>query len=742
MSLKTCRPLVSHLLRVTGLSQVQENQEKRAKRINNTLSEFRTQLTSQLAKNASRVPGFARKQAGVPRGSDGLASIVVVSILIVLITLISLGFARLMSRATHNALNNQLSTAANYAAQSGINDAISYLKANPDANATKCSDLSGQQAFANSNLSGDGVTQYSCVLINEGPTTLQYQNLPPDQSQIVKATTSSSPDQFLFSWQGSDRTKTSQPAGVGTNLQDITTWNTNNYTPILRVSLYPIPADGSLAGVEAASKTFFFYPTSAGGNVTKIPYTTADGSLVSANCGTKNLNGFNGTADYDCNVVINALSSAGASYYYLRLTPIYGQSDVEVQANDTGNKVTIFSNAQAIIDVTGKSGNAVKRLEARVDISGTGSTSTGNINPTDTAAPEYALRQAMAICKRLNVSGSNVTIDSSYCGLNIQNPPSQVPTVTTTSPVPFSGPSNGASPFTKFGGSINPNGLATHAYYRWAGNPQNTAPPWGSSPFSNAPTAGSQPNTSAGCTLYTATFSAGSGSTVVNDSRVAVYKGDGATHVYHFNCGTDTYYYQLCASNSAGTACGDEVRFTLGSNPSSSSSSSSSSSGSSSGGSSSGGSSSGGTSCSVPSVSGSGYVVSVSGSCPYNFASVSVKYCPSGGGGPQTANASQGWSTSGSFDFFGNFGWAHPYTASATGSDASDASGSNAKSNNTNWSPPGDSGCTNPSGSSSNGNPSSSSGSSSSSSSSSSSGGSQTCKNGAINPPLCNNFAN
>jgi len=650
------------------------------------------------------------------RSQDGLASIVVVSVLIVLVTLISLGFARLMSRATHNALNNQLSTAANYAAQSGINDAISYLKANPSANATKCSDLSGQQAFANSNLSGDGVTQYSCVLINESPTTLQYQNLPPDQSQIVKATTSSSPDQFLFSWQDSDRTKTSQPSGPGTTLQDITTWSANNYTPILRVSLYPIPASGALSGVEAASKTFFFYPTSAGGNVTKIPYTTTDGSLVSANCGTKNLNGFNGTADYDCNVVINALSSAGASYYYLRLTPIYGQADAEVQANDTGNKVTIFSNAQAIVDVTGKSGNAVKRLEARVDISGNGSTSTGNINPTDTAAPEYALRQAMAICKRLNVSGSNITIDSSYCGLGVQGP--QPPSVVTDDPVPVDGAPNG-NPNTQFGGTVNPNGQATTAYFQWSINGSLPPPP------SNGPL----------CTLSTASFSAGSGSSATHYLKAGIYGGDNATHVNFFNCNSNTYYYRFCASNAAGATCGQEVQFTLGGSSSSSSSSSGSGSSSSGSGSSSGGTSSGGTSCSVPSVSGSGYVVSVGGSCPYHFVSMTATYCPSGGGGPQTAGASQGWSTSGSFDFSGNFGWAHPYTASATGSDASDASGSNAQSNNTGWSPPGDSGCTHSSSSSSSGAP-------SSSSSSSSSGGSQTCKNGAINPPLCNNFAN
>lgn len=390
----------------------------RAVRITDTLSRFRTQLTPQFTK------GFVGKQDKALRGSDGLASIVIVSVLIVLITLVSLGFARIMSRASHNALNNQLGAAANYAAQSGINDAVKYLQANPNAVADDCKDLSAVGEFANANLSGDNTTEYTCVLINQNPPDLQYQQIPPSQSQVVKATTAAMADQLMFSWQSTNRTKNALPPSGSTPLQSVVSWSNSNYAPIFRVTLYPIPSDGQLAGVQSASKTFFFYPTNGAGQVTNIPYSTADASLQPVNCATKTVAGFSGTADYDCNVVINNLSNAigGLSYFYIRMTPIYAQADVKVQANAVGQQPTNFVNAQAIIDTTGKSGNVVKRLQARVDIGSSSGSSSGNISPTDEAIPEYALRTAMAVCKRLNI-GPNATVESSYCNLSITPPP-------------------------------------------------------------------------------------------------------------------------------------------------------------------------------------------------------------------------------------------------------------------------------------------------------------------------------
>src|SRR3990167_7080488 len=72
---------------------------------------------------------------------QGIASFIVVFVIVILISLVSLGFARLMDRALRDVTNNQLSAAADYAAQSGLNDAIAYVKQNPDTTVTDCKAL-------------------------------------------------------------------------------------------------------------------------------------------------------------------------------------------------------------------------------------------------------------------------------------------------------------------------------------------------------------------------------------------------------------------------------------------------------------------------------------------------------------------------------------------------------------------------------------------------------------------------
>src|SRR3954470_23947004 len=59
---------------------------------------------------------------------EGMASIGLVSILVIIMTLISIGFARLMNRNLTNSANRQFSSAATYDAQSAINDVSAYLK--------------------------------------------------------------------------------------------------------------------------------------------------------------------------------------------------------------------------------------------------------------------------------------------------------------------------------------------------------------------------------------------------------------------------------------------------------------------------------------------------------------------------------------------------------------------------------------------------------------------------------------
>jgi len=391
------------------------------------------------------------------KGQKGMASIVVVSVLVVIMTLISIGFARIMSRTVSNATNRQLSTAATYAAQSAINDVSAFIKTNPTAYSDTCNGsgtLIGKTGapgpfYYDSNLSGDTTktAHYTCLILNQTPGDLQYGQIDANLPRVVKLSTSAfstpttgSLEKLLFSWQS---TNPSLVAGYPTNvcpsttvingvticssssLKDETSWdnassgickdaanNPSECIPILRLTLYPIPVGGgSLANVQANSKTVFLLPQAGAGTVQNIGYTAIpDGALMPVKCTTSV-----GAADfkptinpplYACNIIISALTtstSPGIDYFYATLTPIYNKANVEIQANDSFGQKLNFLNTQAMIDATATAGGVTKRLQARVDTSSISSVNGEDDNiPSDSSSvPADSVRSANAICKRV-----------------------------------------------------------------------------------------------------------------------------------------------------------------------------------------------------------------------------------------------------------------------------------------------------------------------------------------------------
>lgn len=366
------------------------------------------------------------------RDQNGLASLIVVSVLVVLLTLISLGFARLMSRSSINSTNRQLSNAATYAAQSGINDVVDYMKqyaadnpADPYVASPECTgnnSLIGSATnkgpfYRDSNLSGDTDrnVKYSCILLNQTPTTLVYTGVPVLKSQVIRLNTSAFPGSFsslLLSWQATNSLLDSYPPATPT-LYDETSWNNSDYTPMLRVTIYPVPFSGSTSNIQANSKTFYLYPQPNSGGVIPISlYNTGitNGQILPVSCNDTPNPVFNGKPDYKCNLIIgNLLNSVSdpsgdpLKYVYLRVTPIYGQADIEIMANDTFRQPLKFIGVQAVVDVTATTSNVAKRLQARVNIGDETSSINDNISAASNDLPEFSMRSSDALCKQITV---------------------------------------------------------------------------------------------------------------------------------------------------------------------------------------------------------------------------------------------------------------------------------------------------------------------------------------------------
>jgi hypothetical protein len=153
----------------------------------------------------------------VTLNQEGTASIVSTFIIVILLSLISIGFAKIMSRSLQESLNSHLSSAANYAAQSGINDTIAYIKAKGTPTNTACSGLKGTPPEGiNFDISAD--TKYTCILTSPTSIDLIYQNVNAYTSKIVDISGSS---KIMISWEGSGNNPNNLPTS-STKLRDET----------------------------------------------------------------------------------------------------------------------------------------------------------------------------------------------------------------------------------------------------------------------------------------------------------------------------------------------------------------------------------------------------------------------------------------------------------------------------------------------------------------------------------------
>ncbi len=341
------------------------------------------------------------------RGEDGLVSIVVVSVIIVILSLMTIGFARVMDRELRQSLDRELASQANYAAESAMNDAQNYIRQLLDSGidpstAGKCLDTNstppgvtlGTSPFVQkgsisgnySNNPADNIVRYSCVIINTKAREVKY-DIPAGQSRIFKITTPNI-NKMYFSWENKDYPA---PGGIPQVSPFITTPpqlpqesdTTASTTGMLRASIYPVPSNASAslpsdnqnAIVNNNARTFFFYPngSSTAGSVGATSWSN-NGGIVVGNCNIANRTNpttylpFKSATGRYCNSSVSSIPG-GQAFYYLRLTSLYQNVSVSVQGSDPATGSMELAGAQATIDITAKGNDVLKRLEGRMPLS-------------------------------------------------------------------------------------------------------------------------------------------------------------------------------------------------------------------------------------------------------------------------------------------------------------------------------------------------------------------------------------
>jgi Tfp pilus assembly protein PilX len=224
----------------------------------------------------------------------GFVSIITVITISILLSLLTLSFVRIINRSQRQTLDSQLSTQANYAAETGINDALRAITNNPTAiplNDTNCAPTpttpGGSQASADANkvigsgVNGSAKEEYTCQLISSGVKDVRI-DINDQSSRIYPIKTDITPAQNVdIEWEDKAVNNDFNPPGGLEDYPSLSGWGLN-HPAMLRITVYtPCPAGcADFDRAAFASQKNFFVKPKAGGQGT-IDYTASvDGAAA------------------------------------------------------------------------------------------------------------------------------------------------------------------------------------------------------------------------------------------------------------------------------------------------------------------------------------------------------------------------------------------------------------------------------------------------------------------------------
>lgn len=336
----------------------------------------------------------------------GMVSIFVTMIMMVVISLIVLGFAQVSRREQRASLDRQLSSEAFFAAESGVNDARQTIAGLPAGAPIPEKKTCGKDPSYTANPLLDSTNQisYSCLLVTSQATTIRNQLVANGNSVNEPLEPVGGPIQTIhINWQpdntpGQGNVSSKCAAKVPASAEFST--NTNWTCPygVLRVDL--VSTDTLTRGALAASqKTMFLYPTHGVGSGNQ-PYATSNGAVAAMRC----------KATTGCNIDMSGVNLSGATTYAMRLSALYVGGNFTISATAAGGAALPLQNAQIQVDSTGKAQDVLRRVLVSLPLQSSGPT------------PDFAIESASSVCKRFTITGNSFSIPGDIQGQDQNNP--------------------------------------------------------------------------------------------------------------------------------------------------------------------------------------------------------------------------------------------------------------------------------------------------------------------------------
>lgn len=320
----------------------------------------------------------------------GMVAIMVTMLLMIVISLIVLGFAQISRRNQRQALDRQLSTQAFYAAETGVNDATDLIKAALASGTTvpakpDCASTGGGfYSTLTPVIDASTNVEYTCMVVDPAPTAIVRSPVGTTSSVIPLIASSGTIASATFTWTPIATTAVATcPNSVGSVFSAAATPPWNCPYGVLRFDLVPTTGGGlTYASLQNATMTSFVVPLRPGsaGGVASMAYTTGGG---------------NNRFGVVCTVAACSLTITGLtqSQYYVRVSSLYQDVSLKITALSGTGSAVAFQGAQAIIDVTGKAQDVLRRIQVRVPLNGASSN----------LLSDYAIESTDAICKRFSI---------------------------------------------------------------------------------------------------------------------------------------------------------------------------------------------------------------------------------------------------------------------------------------------------------------------------------------------------
>ncbi len=343
----------------------------------------------------------------------GFVSLFSVVFFALLATVITIGFIRIMNREQRQAFDNDLTSRALSAAESGVEDAkrailkYTQLPSSPGKDTYRtaltgaaCDTIFGATSPVRAAIGFSGQQEgiispqdqqnvgYRCL--NVRLDTADYISaLSPNASQIIPLRSTGAFNQVQVQWHRNSASEDSEsdglanPANLSTGdpqnptVQQFGTSGANGEQPpaYMRLQVFGVKKNGSFsnADLEQRNFTLFVYPFEGPiGSTTTIDqadprgFNKSKSSPLLANC-MNNTQSAAAFGNYACQMTLTmpagSLDTANNNYY-LRVTPLYRKTHFRLSLLNSGSAVN-FNEVQPSIDSTGVAADVFRRVEVR-----------------------------------------------------------------------------------------------------------------------------------------------------------------------------------------------------------------------------------------------------------------------------------------------------------------------------------------------------------------------------------------